>query len=262
MMSKIIHPKLTGEIIISLLAFFLIANISQCQISAYDGFESHKLSKIWSTERMDPKSLEIQSKIVRQGKNAAKITLKTNDTFEAGNAKSAPTERDELLQISSYAPTESLKYEYQFSMFLPEDFPVVDRRLVIAQWKQYCAGGEQSLCSDDSPVLAIRYVAGKLYITLQTDSGVNKLYNLNDEIRNRWLDFKFQIRFSRQNDGEIYAFLNDKEIINYKGVTSYSEKHGYPAKSRYYFKMGLYRDIMAEPMTIYIDEFRMREMSE
>jgi hypothetical protein len=211
---------------------------------------------------MDPRSLEIQSKIVRQGRRAVKITLKTNDTFEAGNAKSAPTERDELLQASYYAPHEGLKYEYQFSVFLPLDFPVVDRRLVIAQWKQYCAVGEKSLCSDDSPVLAIRYVAGELYITLQTDSGVNKLYKLNDEIRNRWLDFKFQIRFSRQSDGEIRAFLNDKEIINYKGVASYSEKRGYPAKSRYYFKMGLYRDIMAEPMTIYIDEFRMKEMLE
>jgi hypothetical protein len=260
MMNRTIHSKFIGEIFISLLAFFLTANICNCQISAYDGFESSKLSNIWSMERMVPRSLEIQSKIVRLGKSAAKITLKTNDTFEAGNAKSAPTERDELLQTSYYAPHEGLKYEYQFSMFLPEDFPIIDRRLVIAQWKQYCQGGDTALCSDDSPVLAIRYVAGELYITLQTDSGVNKLYKLNDEIRNRWLDFKFQIRFSRQNDGEVRAFLNDKEIINYKGVTSYSEKHGYSTKSRYYFKMGLYRDIMAEPMTIYIDEFRMKEM--
>jgi hypothetical protein len=261
-MNRTEHLKFIGEIFISLLALFLTANICQCQISAYDGFESNKLSKIWSTERMDTKSLEIQSKIVKHGNRAVKITLKTNDTFEAGNAKSAPTERDELLQTSYYAPYEGLKYEYEFSMFLPEDFPVVNRRLVIAQWKQYCQGGDTALCSDDSPVLAIRYVAGGLYITLQTDSGVNKLYKLNDEIRNRWLDFKFQIRFSIQNDGEVRTFLNDKEIINYKGVTSYSEKHGYPAKSRYYFKMGLYRDIMAEPMTIYIDEFRMREIIE
>ena len=97
-MNRTIQTKLLHAIIFSLLALFLTANICKCQISAYDGFESHKLSKIWSTERMDPKSIEIQSKIVRQGQCAAKITLKTNDTFEAGNAKSAPTERDELLQ--------------------------------------------------------------------------------------------------------------------------------------------------------------------
>jgi hypothetical protein len=260
MMNRTEQTIFIRSILFAVLALFLTADICQCQISAYDGFESPKLSNIWSMDRMVPRSLEIQSKIVRQGKRAVKITLKTNDTFEVGNAKSAPTERDELLQTSYYAPHEGLKYEYQFSMFLPEDFPVLDRRLVIAQWKQYCQGGDTALCSDDSPVLAIRYVAGELYITLQTDSGVNKLYKLNDEIRNRWLDFKFLVRFSRQSDGEVSAFLNDKEIINYKGITSYSEVHGYPAKSRYYFKMGLYRDIMAEPMTIYIDEFRMREI--
>jgi len=210
-MNRTEHLKFIGEIFISLLALFLTANICQCQISAYDGFESLKLSNIWSIERMVPRSLEIQTNIVKQGKRAVKITLKTNDTFEAGNAKSAPTERDELLQTSYYSPHEGLKYEYQFSMFLPEDFPIVNRRLVIAQWKQYCDGGDTALCSDDSPVLSIRYVAGELYITLQTDSGVNKLYKLNDEIKNRWLDFKFQIRFSRQKDGEVRSFLMIKK---------------------------------------------------
>lgn len=248
------------KLILFPLILFFTGMVCQSQMNAYDGFESRKLSEIWSTSRMVPRSFEIQSKIVRKGKRAAKITLKTNDTFEAGSAKSSPTERDELLQIADLAPHEGLRYEYQFSMLLPEDFPIVDTRLVIAQWKQYCQGGDEAPCSDDSPVLAIRYVAGELYITLQTDSGVKKLYRLNDEIRNRWLDFKFQIRFSRQTDGEIKAFLNDKEIINYKGVTSYSESHGYPVKSRYYFKMGLYRDIMAQPMSIYIDEFRMTEL--
>ncbi len=250
---------------LSKLFLFLVISLSTVsigygQMNAYDGFETRKLSKIWSTSRMVPRSFEIQSKFVRKGKRAAKITLKTNDTFEAGNAKSSPTERDELLQTADLAPHEGLRYEYQFSMLLPEDFPIVNTRLVIAQWKQNCQGGEKAPCSDDSPVIAIRFVAGELYITLQTDSGVKKLYRLNDEIRNKWLDFKFQIRFSRQTDGEIEASLNEKEIINYKGVTSYSENHGYPAKSRYYFKMGLYRDIMSQPMSIYIDEFRMREI--
>jgi hypothetical protein len=259
-MNRTIQTKILHAIIFSLLALFLTANICQCQISAYDGFDSLKLSNIWNTSKMVEKSLEFQSDIVREGKGAARIILRANDKFVAGSSTGKANERDELMLNKIYSPIEGLRYEYQFSMFLPSDFPIVNTRLVIAQWKQYCHGGDTALCSDDSPVLAIRYVAGELYITLQTDSGVNKLYKLNDEIRNRWLDFKFQVRFSRQIDGEIRAFLNDREIINYKGVTSYSEKHGYPAKSRYYFKMGLYRDIMAEPMTIYIDEFKMREM--
>jgi hypothetical protein len=246
--------------ILFLIVHVLSERISNGQASVYDGFESGKLSDIWNTSRMEPNSIEFQSEIVRKGKSAAKITVRTNDTFEAGNAQSAPTERDELLQSALYAPYEGLKYEYEFSMFLPKDFPIVNTRLVFAQWKQYCQRGEKSLCSDDSPVIALRYVGGELYITLNTDSAVTKLYRRKEEIRNKWLDFRFLIRFSRQTNGEIEVFLNNNEIINYKGVTSYSESHGYPPKSLYYFKMGLYRDIMAEPMTIYIDEFSMKEI--
>jgi len=243
-----------------LLVLLLFSGIfCHAQIIVFDGFETPQLSEIWRTDRMVPTSFEIQSTIVRKGKNAAKITLRKGDKFEAGIGKSASSERDELLETSTLVSAEGIKYEYQFSMFLPDSFPILNTRLVIAQWKQYCPGG---ICNDDSPVIALRYVAGELYVTLQNDSSQIKLYKLKDEIRNKWLDFRFQIRFSKQNDGVIEAFLNEKEIINYKGVVSYTEKRGYPSKNRYYFKMGLYRDLMAEPMTIYIDEYSKREIVE
>jgi hypothetical protein len=242
-----------------LLLCLLIGLICKAQLNVYDDFEAPKLSKIWSTDRMAPNSFEIQSAVVRKGKSAAKITLHTGDKPEAGAATYAPSERDELLEAKSLVSVEGVKYEYQFSMFLPENFPIVDTRLVIAQWKQYCPEGKP--CSDDSPVVAIRYQSGKLFITLQSDSGIVTLYSLNDKIRNKWLDFKFQIRFSKKNDGEILAFLNEKEIVNYKGIVSYSENRGYLLKNRYYFKMGLYRNVMPEPMTIYIDEFRKKELA-
>ncbi|MCX6239500.1 MAG: polysaccharide lyase [Bacteroidia bacterium] len=243
-----------------LLVILLLSGIScKKQVNVYDGFEAPGLSKIWSTDRMVSNSFEIQSAIVRKGKSAAKITLRKGDTFEAGIGKSKSTERDELLEIRSLVAAEGIKYEYQFSMFLPDSFPIVNTRLVIAQWKQYCPKG---ICSDDSPVVALRYVSGELYVTLQNDSSQIKLYRLKDEIRNRWLDFRFTIRFSKQRNGIIEAFLNDKEIINYKGPVSYTEKRGYPSKNWYYFKMGLYRDLMPEPMTIFIDEYRKREIVE
>jgi hypothetical protein len=55
--------------------------------------------------------------------------------------------------------------------------------------------------------------------------------------------------------------MNDKEIINYKGITAYSEKYGYSNPGKFYFKMGLYRDTMDEPMTAYFDEFHKAELS-
>ena len=164
------------------------------------------------------------------------------------------------MEANSLFSVEDVKYEYQFSLFLPDSFPILPVRLVIAQWKQYCP---MCTCSEYSPILAVRYKSGKLFITLQTDSVRQTLYELNDEIRNRWLDFKFQIRFSKQSDGEVKAFLNNQEIVNYKGITSYSESCGILSKKNsYFFKMGLYRDRMSEPMSIFIDEFRKKEIIE
>ena len=243
-----------GKLIFPIVLFLLSGLGCKSRINVYDDFEAHKLSRIWDTDRMVPQSFEIQSEIVRKGEKAAKITLRTGDIFEAAYGKSAPTERDELEETESLESVEGVKYEYQFSMFVPQSFPIVNTRLVIAQWKQHCPHVAQ--CSDDSPVIAVRYIGGKLHVTINTDSGQKTLYETEDEIRNRWLDFKFQIQFSRQSDGEIKAFINNGEIISYKGITSYTENRGYASKSRYYFKMGLYRDIMAEPMTIYIDEYR------
>jgi hypothetical protein len=205
-------------------------------------------------------SFEIQSKIARKGKRAAKITLKTGDVVESKTNNDKATERDELLEARSLYAIEGLKYEYQFSMFLPDDFPILPVRLVIAQWRQSCPF---CACSEYSPILALRYVSGKLFITLQSDSVRRTLYELDEEMRNRWLDFRFQIRFSKQNDGEVVVFLNDKEVVNYKGKTSYSDSCGFLSKqNRYYFKMGLYRDRITEPMSIYIDEYSKREIKD
>jgi len=50
------------------------------------------------------------------------------------------------------------------------------------------------------------------YLYSQTDSVRQTLCELNKEIRNRWLDFRFQIKFSRQKT-ESKAFLDDEEIV-------------------------------------------------
>jgi hypothetical protein len=245
---------------IVILLFIIIASCKS-HMDVYDGFEMPELSKIWSTDRMVKDAFKVQSKILRSGHSAAMITLKAGDVFEAGVGKSKDTERDELREANKLVSVEGKMYEYQFSLFLPDSFPIVPVRLVIAQWKQYC-GGDDRICSDDSPVMAIRYVSGKLFITQQTDTSKKIVFQTTDEIRNKWLDFKFQVRFSRKENGRINAWLNKKQIINYTGITCYSSKRGYPEKSYFYFKTGLYRDLMPEPMTIYIDEYRKTELTE
>jgi len=231
-------------------------------INVYDGFETPELSKVWSTDRFEPDAVTMQTNIVRVGHGAAQIVLRSRDTFEAGIKGSKDSERDELLEATKLTSKENAAYEYSFSMFMPTNFPIVPTRLVIAQWKQFCGGNDN--CSDDSPVLAIRYVSGVLKITHQIGRHQTMLYETREELRGQWLDFKFQTRFTTNETGCVKAWLDGKQVVDYKGVNAYAENAstGYPSPSRFYFKMGLYRDLMAEPMTIYIDEYRKKELPE
>jgi hypothetical protein len=227
----------------------------------YDGFEGPTLSTIWDTDRFAPGDVVLQSNVVRAGRGAAQITVHARDKFEAGINGDSDSERAELLEAEGLYARENRAYEYSFSMFIPTDFPIVPTRLVIAQWKQQCPKGGN--CSDNSPVLAIRYISGVLKITQNIGKNRTILYQEPGEARNRWLDFKFQIRFSANESGRIKAWLGDKQVVDYKGATANPENAatGYASASRFYFKMGLYRDVMAEPMTIYIDEYRKKQVA-
>jgi Polysaccharide lyase len=244
---------------LTLFSLLLLSLSCKAQLNVYDGFETPALSKLWTKDRMVKDALQIQSAVVRKGHSAAKITLNAGDIYEPGSERGIATERDELRESKNYVSAEGKTYEYKFSLFLPDSFPIVPVRLVIAQWKQYC---ESDTCSANNPVLAIRYVSGQLYITVQTDSAKTTIYQTSDEIRSKWLDFRFRIRFSRFDNGQVNAWLNDEQIISFKGVTCYSFQKGYNEKGRFYFKTGLYRDLMTEPMTIYIDEYSKTEIIE
>ena len=62
--------------------------------------------------------------------------------------------------------------------------------------------------------------------------------------------------------GRLPLCMDGKQVVDYTGVTANAENGatGYPAPSHYYFKMGLYRDVMSQPMTIYIDEYRKKQL--
>jgi hypothetical protein len=267
--------KLAGVAILAIFLLLFCAPEAKCQtarapavadpagkgVDVYDGFESAQLSALWETSRFNPGAVTMQSEIVRAGHGAAKITLHSHDTFEAGKNGNADSERDELMEARSLIAQEGAAYEYSFSMYFPKDFPIVPTRLVIAQWKQYC--GEDSLpCNDDSPVLALRYIGGELLVTQGFGKGRIVLFQAKDEYRGRWLDFKVRARFSSRPDGKVRVWLDGKQIVDFQGITANAENQttGYPSPSHFYFKMGLYRNVMAEPMTVYIDEYRKRKL--
>jgi len=230
-------------------------------IDVYDGFEGSGLSRIWSTDRFEAGAVSMQSEIVHAGHGAVKIVVHSRDKFEAGVNGNKDTERAELKETDKLMSLEGRAYEYSFSMFLPADFPIVPTRLVIAQWKQDCQG--HGPCSDDSPVVALRYVAGEFQITQQTSRYRMVPFETNEELRGHWNDFRLQIRFSPYANGLLRAWMNGVMVVDTRGATAYPENPttGYDSPGRFYFKMGLYRDVMEQPMTIYIDEYRKRELA-
>jgi hypothetical protein len=221
-----------------------------------DHFESDTLNKIWSNEKFIPGALSFQSKYVRSGKKAAMIILRQGDQID--EEKGTILERAELKESAKLISIENANYAYSFSIFLPSDFPIVPTRLVIAQWKQDCPSDK---CNPDNPVIALRYTSGEFLITLQVGQNQTALYSQKESILNQWLDFKFHIRFSRNHDGGIKTWLNGKQIVDFDGVTAYSKTFGYPIPGNFYFKIGLYRDQMIQPMTIYIDDYKKERIS-
>jgi hypothetical protein len=257
-MSRLIKTLALASLLIVLCVASGIFLERQREIHVYDGFESEHLSAYWSRLKLAEGAFHVQSQVVRAGSRAGEITVRSGDCREAASDDGAANERDELMEAWWLFAHLHRTYRYSFSLYLPADFPMVPTRLVLAQWKQLC---EWVRCRPDNPVLALRYQDGELFINRHDDHKTFRLYSAREEIRGRWLDFRFETRFSPEQDGHIDAWLNGQPIVHYHGPTAYHVKRGYPAHGYVYFKMGLYRDEMQQPMTLYVDEYRKDELS-
>jgi hypothetical protein len=218
----------------------------------YDGFEGPTLTRLWNTRKLPSGTLVMQSDVVRDGRQAARITLKAGD--QIADESGSDLERAELEEARAQESVADQTYRYSFSLFLPRDFPVVPTRLVLAQWKQRC---RLESCTPDNPTVALRYENGELFITHQTTSERRELYRTTREVRGRWLDVHFELRFTRASTGLIKVWLDGVPVVDYAGVNAYPADAGYD--DRFYFKVGLYRDRMTQPMTMFVDEYRKRQ---
>ena len=219
-----------------------------------DNFEGDQLSSIWRTDKFIEGAMSQQTDVVRSGKKACKLTLRSGDQIE--EEKGTKFERAELREKNELMINENERYVYSFSLFIPDDFPIVETRLVIAQWKQNCSRN----CDPDNPLIAVRFESGRLFITLQNSFERKTLFEYSGNPTGKWLDFKFDVCFSRTDSGILNVDLNNQKIIGYKGISAYSEKYGYPAGGKFYFKTGLYRDKMEQTMTIYIDDYKKEKL--
>ena len=273
--------------LLPLLVLFMVTVPLRAEAAApaavYDGFESPTLSDLWDTSLSVPGAITLESAIVRSGHGAVRVDVHSHDTFRLGKDGDPDTERDEIREAHRLDSREDTPYEYSWSMYLPPDFPIVPVRLVVAQWKQNCMShaayvthvlqeaGDQAAqtaqsarvpCDNDSPPVAIRYIGGVLTVTRSLGDTKIPLWEDKRDLRGHWVDFRVQARFTPQPTGRVKVWVDGKQVVDYTGVTANpnSPFSGYPSPSLYFFKFGLYRDVMPQPMTAYFDEYHKRQL--
>ena len=156
-----------------------------------------------------------------------------------------------------FPPMGSVRW-YAFSLLVPDDFPIEDNRLVLAQWhgadKKYLGEAPRS------PTMAFRYSNGSLSITVchSADRIVHEakgvlsktLFQTEHFPRNAWNDYVIEARWSYRSDGFVNIWWNGRQVVRYEGPVGYNDDFG-P-----YFKFGLYRDDAGKTYAVYFDQVR------
>jgi hypothetical protein len=244
---------MTGPRAARLLATALL--VAACAVSAsaetiLEGFEEGTLGPLWWL-RAEPGRLSVQRDVVRSGAAALRVEVREGDVAGVGGDGES-TERTEIQLRRELWARFGETHEYAFSMSVPPDVPIADVRLVTSQWKQTCNDCAQSR----SPIVAQRYRRGELRITIETPKGRQTIFRRPGPFQGRWLDLRYRIRF-HLTDGAVAAWLDGVQVADYRGPLGFGDD-----PPDVYFRLGLYRNRMAEPMVVYFDDFRAERLAE
>lgn len=148
---------------------------------------------------------------------------------------------------------------YRFSLMLPDNFPIEDNRLVLAQWhgRDKWWLGEKNR----SPALAFRFRNGVFRITLlHSDERIVKevdnvpsenLYKTKEFPLNKWNVFVVNVKWSYKTDGSVNIWWNNRQIVKYSGSVGYNDNAG-P-----YFQFGIYRDSTSKTYISYMKDIEL-----
>jgi hypothetical protein len=215
-----------------------------------DGFEEGTLGPLWWL-RAEPGRVTVQREVVRSGASALRVEVREGDLAGVGGDGEA-TERTEIQLARERWARFGETHEYAFSMYVPPGFPIADVRLVTSQWKQIC----NDCAKSRSPIVAQRYRRGELRITIETPQGRQTIFRRPGLLQGRWLDLRYRIRF-HLTDGAVTAWLDGAQVVDYRGPLGFDDD-----PPDVYFRLGLYRNRMAEPMVLYFDDFRTERLAE
>lgn len=198
---------------------------------------------IWRLQRVRADALTSVPDPTGSDWSVLAITLRAGDMADGGGT----SERAELSEADQLHLPIGTDVWYSFQLYLPLDFPVVDRRLVLGQWKQGCG----DCTADHSPGIANRYRNGVFSITIQDGDRRVVLFEEKSDLRGRWHQLVYHLRITPRPDGFLQAWLDGRQVVDYRGPIGYADD-----LETVYFKIGLYRDTLAVPMTMLLARFR------
>jgi hypothetical protein len=211
-----------------------------------DGFEGEALASFWrpgdhGVGRYAPDAVQLTDEHARGGRRSARITLRqgeaqSGDVGQASERAELDSGRREILDVDAWCG---------WSFRLPENFPIVDKRLVLAQWRQSELEG--------SALVAQRFRNGRHYLMVRDwneREGELREYELPPIVPGRWNDMVWRARFTRGKDGLIEVYMNGELVVSHAGTTA-----GPGGKDTFYHKVGLYRDGWHEPVTVHVDSY-------
>ena len=209
-----------------------------------DDFNGKINQKIWCLKRVERHSWRISSERSRTGKTSLEITLHKGDKSDT-TRDNKPTERAEFSEQENILASLNTNIWYAFSFYFPKDFIILNNRLIFTQWKQFYREEKQS------PFLSFRYINGQLSFRVMGKNGLNQKYLWPKDPRGNWHDVLVNYRLSENLEGFVKVLIDKDILTEYEGPLGFDF-----IKKLTYFKMGLYRDSIEIPQTIFLDRFR------
>jgi len=247
------QPSATGAFTMALALWLFCLPAAQASPPSaqvlQDGFEGGALADFWLPGNYGsglhvPGAVIISTNFARAGTHSVQITVHEGDIAAAGDDNTT-VERAEL--DSGHYALRGREAWYGFSFLVPKDFPIVDDRLVIGSCKQ----------SDvPRPITAQRFRNGRHTFTVESQ-GRKESYSLPPIRLGQWVDMIYHMRYSTGEDGLAEVWMNGRRVVAYRGPTAEAT-----AKNAFYDKIGLYRDRLKIPMTIYYDNYTMGRSKE
>ena len=234
----------------------------QCPARTFPGETSTSISfdpsqwplKGWLIQSPNPRALHLSSDPTDADNSVVRFELRQGETLQTRTVNRPRAELYEQYRAPFHRPI-----EYQFRVFIPNEWHNDNVRALIAQWH---ATPDLHLNEvSRSPNLALDMRGDQLLVKLQTSSVAvhhdnrtamvhDVLYRSDPIKKNQWYQFKVQVNWSWSADGYVKLWIQNKQVVDYVGPTAYQDCYG-P-----YFKMGIYRQDSPNTFVMYADDYQ------